>query len=133
MLAPELPRDAAQSRLAMDREFADARKLFMANRGLWDAVASAGPGCSFSMARRRSISISRSRRNFSRRRSNSAFALPELLEGFLGQKPGQSTGGKAAREACRLTGPERREIIGFQRLRLGTQGCQSVTGQWEGG
>jgi glutamate-1-semialdehyde 2,1-aminomutase len=25
----------------------DARKLFMANRGLWDAVASAGPGCSF--------------------------------------------------------------------------------------
>ena len=31
----------------MDREFADARKLFMANRGLWDAVASAGPGCSF--------------------------------------------------------------------------------------
>ena len=47
MLAPELPRDAAQSRLAMDREFADARKLFMANRGLWDAVASAGPGCSF--------------------------------------------------------------------------------------
>jgi glutamate-1-semialdehyde 2,1-aminomutase len=47
VLASELPRDAAQSRLAMDREFADARKLFMANRGLWDAVASAGPGCSF--------------------------------------------------------------------------------------
>jgi len=47
VLAPALPRDAAQSRLAMDREFADARKLFMANCGLWDAVASAGPGCSF--------------------------------------------------------------------------------------
>ncbi|HSY86215.1 MAG TPA: aminotransferase class III-fold pyridoxal phosphate-dependent enzyme [Verrucomicrobiae bacterium] len=47
VLAPELPRDAEQSRRAMDREFADARKLFMANRGLWDAVASAGPGCSF--------------------------------------------------------------------------------------
>lgn len=47
VLAPELPQDAAESRRAMDLDFADARKLFMANRGLWDAVASAGPGCSF--------------------------------------------------------------------------------------
>ena len=47
VLAPELPRDAEQSRRAMDRDFADGRKLFMVNRGLWDAVASAGPGCSF--------------------------------------------------------------------------------------
>jgi glutamate-1-semialdehyde 2,1-aminomutase len=47
VLAPDLPRDAEESRRAMDRDFADARKLFMANRGLWDAVASAGPGCSF--------------------------------------------------------------------------------------
>ena len=47
VLAPDLPRNAEESRRAMDREFADARKLFMANRGLWDAVASAGPGCSF--------------------------------------------------------------------------------------
>jgi glutamate-1-semialdehyde 2,1-aminomutase len=47
VLAPELPRNAEESRRAMDRDFADARKLFMANRGLWDAVASAGPGSSF--------------------------------------------------------------------------------------
>ena len=47
VLAPELPRNAEESRRAMNLDFADARKLFMANRGLWDAVASAGPGCSF--------------------------------------------------------------------------------------
>jgi glutamate-1-semialdehyde 2,1-aminomutase len=47
VLAPGLPRNAAESRQAMDLGLADARKLFMANRSLWDAVASAGPGCSF--------------------------------------------------------------------------------------
>jgi len=42
-LAPELPRDGAQARASLDFEFIDARRLFMANRGVWDAVGSAGP------------------------------------------------------------------------------------------
>ena len=47
VLGPSLPRNAAESRAAMHHGFAAARKLFFANRGVWDAIASAGPGCSF--------------------------------------------------------------------------------------
>ncbi len=47
VLGPGLPRNAAESRAAMHHGFAAARKLFFANRGVWDAIASAGPGCSF--------------------------------------------------------------------------------------
>jgi hypothetical protein len=31
----------------MDIEMIDARRVFMANRGIWDAVVSAGPQVSF--------------------------------------------------------------------------------------
>jgi glutamate-1-semialdehyde 2,1-aminomutase len=47
VLGSSLPRNAAESRVAMHHGFAAARKLFFANRGVWDAIASAGPGCSF--------------------------------------------------------------------------------------
>jgi glutamate-1-semialdehyde 2,1-aminomutase len=47
VLGANLPRNAAESRAAMHHGFAAARKLFFANRGVWDAIASAGPGCSF--------------------------------------------------------------------------------------
>ena len=46
-LAPELPRDAAQAAVSLDPELIDGRRIFMANRGLWDAIASAGPAASF--------------------------------------------------------------------------------------
>jgi glutamate-1-semialdehyde 2,1-aminomutase len=42
-LAPELPRSGADARRSLDAAFIDARRLFMANRGVWDAVMSAGP------------------------------------------------------------------------------------------
>jgi hypothetical protein len=31
----------------MDTHFIDARRLYLANRGIWDCVASAGPQVSF--------------------------------------------------------------------------------------
>jgi glutamate-1-semialdehyde aminotransferase len=42
-LAPTLPRTGAEARRSLEPEFVDARRLFMANRGVWDAVRSAGP------------------------------------------------------------------------------------------
>ena len=46
-LAPRAPRDAAEAGASLDYELLDARWTFMANRGVWDAIASAGPACSF--------------------------------------------------------------------------------------
>jgi glutamate-1-semialdehyde 2,1-aminomutase len=46
-LEPELPRDAAAAERSIDFELIDARRLHMANRGVWDAIASAGPAVSF--------------------------------------------------------------------------------------
>ena len=31
----------------MDPLFANTRRVFMANRGIWEAIDSAGPACSF--------------------------------------------------------------------------------------
>ena len=42
-LAPQLPRNGEQAAVSLDAAFIDARRIFMANRGIWDAVASAGP------------------------------------------------------------------------------------------
>ena len=42
-LAPALPRHAVDAYRSLDYGFIDARRVFMANRGIWDAVASAGP------------------------------------------------------------------------------------------
>jgi glutamate-1-semialdehyde 2,1-aminomutase len=46
-LFPRAPHDGAEASLSMDLDFIAARKLWMANRGIWDAMASAGPQVSF--------------------------------------------------------------------------------------
>jgi glutamate-1-semialdehyde 2,1-aminomutase len=46
-LEPELPRNAEEAARSLDVELIDLRRLFMANRGVWDAIASAGPAASF--------------------------------------------------------------------------------------
>lgn len=45
-LAPDLPRDGAEAWRSVDAPLIDARRLYLANRGLWDAVISAGPQAS---------------------------------------------------------------------------------------
>jgi glutamate-1-semialdehyde 2,1-aminomutase len=42
-LGPELPRTAREADLSLDLQFADARRVFFANRGVWDAIATSGP------------------------------------------------------------------------------------------
>jgi glutamate-1-semialdehyde 2,1-aminomutase len=42
-LRPELPRTAREARESMDPLFIDTRRVFFANRGVWDAIASSGP------------------------------------------------------------------------------------------
>ena len=42
-LEPSLPRTGDESANSLDAELIDARRVFMANRGIWDAVLSAGP------------------------------------------------------------------------------------------
>jgi len=46
-LKPRFPTTAAEASESIDVEMIDARRVFMANRGIWDAVASAGPQVSF--------------------------------------------------------------------------------------
>jgi len=46
-LKRHLPENAAEASTSIDTEMIDARRAFMANRGVWDAVASAGPQVSF--------------------------------------------------------------------------------------
>jgi glutamate-1-semialdehyde 2,1-aminomutase len=49
-LEPELPRDAGEAERSLDVELIDTRRLHMANRGVWDAISSAGPAASFAHA-----------------------------------------------------------------------------------
>jgi glutamate-1-semialdehyde 2,1-aminomutase len=42
-LRPELPRTAREAHVSMDPLFTDTRRVFFANRGVWDAIASSGP------------------------------------------------------------------------------------------
>jgi glutamate-1-semialdehyde aminotransferase len=51
-LAPTLPRTGAEGEASLDFELIDARRVFMANRGLWDAVAAAGPQASIAHTER---------------------------------------------------------------------------------
>src|SRR5215217_955841 len=46
-LEPDLPRNADEAARSLDVELIDLRRVFMANRGVWDAIASAGPAASF--------------------------------------------------------------------------------------
>jgi glutamate-1-semialdehyde 2,1-aminomutase len=50
-LSPALPRTGAEACQSLDYEMIDARRVFMANRGVWDAVASAGPQASIAHSR----------------------------------------------------------------------------------
>jgi glutamate-1-semialdehyde aminotransferase len=42
-LAPTLPKNGIEASHSLDFELIDTRRVFMANRGIWDAVAAAGP------------------------------------------------------------------------------------------
>jgi glutamate-1-semialdehyde 2,1-aminomutase len=43
--APELPSNALEARATFDLELYNLQRLYMANRGVWEAVYSAGPAC----------------------------------------------------------------------------------------
>ena len=42
-LSAELPRTAREADASLDQLFIDTRRVFFANRGVWDAISSAGP------------------------------------------------------------------------------------------
>lgn len=46
-LAPDIPRSVIEAQPSMHRPFTAARRVFMANRGIWDAIWSAGPQVGF--------------------------------------------------------------------------------------
>jgi len=46
-LTPELPRNSEEASQSINYELIDARRCFLSNRGIWDAIASAGPSASF--------------------------------------------------------------------------------------
>jgi glutamate-1-semialdehyde 2,1-aminomutase len=43
--APRLPTNAIEARQTFDVELYDLQRLYMANRGIWEAINSAGPAC----------------------------------------------------------------------------------------
>jgi glutamate-1-semialdehyde 2,1-aminomutase len=49
-LEPVLPRTATDGYRSLDYELIDTRRVFMANRGIWDAVAAAGPQASIAQS-----------------------------------------------------------------------------------
>jgi glutamate-1-semialdehyde 2,1-aminomutase len=46
-LRPTLPLNAEDASLSLDIDFIDTRRVYMANRGIWEAIATAGPAASF--------------------------------------------------------------------------------------
>jgi glutamate-1-semialdehyde 2,1-aminomutase len=46
-LSPELPRTAKEADVSLDPLFADARRAYFANRGVWDAISTSGPHVGF--------------------------------------------------------------------------------------
>ena len=46
-LGERLPQNVDEAAPSLDRGFSDARRVFMANRGIWEAIASADPQTSF--------------------------------------------------------------------------------------
>jgi glutamate-1-semialdehyde 2,1-aminomutase len=48
-LTPEAPRNGAESYASLVLPLADARKVFLLNRGVWDAIATAGPSVSYAV------------------------------------------------------------------------------------
>jgi glutamate-1-semialdehyde aminotransferase len=51
-LAPTLPKNGIEAARSLDFELIDARRVYMANRGIWDAVAAAGPQAALAHAAR---------------------------------------------------------------------------------
>jgi glutamate-1-semialdehyde 2,1-aminomutase len=47
-LFPDLPRTAREAQASMDPLLTDTRRVYFANRGVWDAISSAGPHPGFS-------------------------------------------------------------------------------------
>lgn len=47
ILGPDLPRNAKEAGPSLDSLFVESRRVFMANRGIWEAISSAGPAASF--------------------------------------------------------------------------------------
>ena len=43
--ARELPTNASQARATFDIELYDLQRLYMSNRGIWEAISTAGPAC----------------------------------------------------------------------------------------
>ena len=48
-LTPEAPHNGAESYASIVLPLADARKVFLLNRGVWDAIATAGPSVSYAV------------------------------------------------------------------------------------
>jgi glutamate-1-semialdehyde 2,1-aminomutase len=46
-LTPDAPVTGGDGYLSTNRDFAAARRMFFVNRGVWDAIATSGPGISF--------------------------------------------------------------------------------------
>lgn len=46
-LRPELPRTAREAHASLDPLFTDTRRVYFANRGVWDAISSSGPHVGF--------------------------------------------------------------------------------------
>lgn len=46
-LVPELPRNAVEAHLSLDPLFSDTRRVYFANRGVWDAISTSGPHLGF--------------------------------------------------------------------------------------
>jgi glutamate-1-semialdehyde 2,1-aminomutase len=46
-MTPELPRNYEEAEGSLDAALIDTRRVFMANRGIWEAIVSAGPQVSF--------------------------------------------------------------------------------------
>lgn len=42
---PDLPTNAIQARATFDLDLYELQRLYMANRGIWEAISSAGPAC----------------------------------------------------------------------------------------
>ena len=49
-LAPQLPVNGSEAAWSLDYDFINARRVYLANRGVWDAVSSAGPQASLAHA-----------------------------------------------------------------------------------
>ena len=47
ILGPDLPRSALEAAASLDPLFVATRRIFMANRGVWEAISTSGPAASF--------------------------------------------------------------------------------------